>query len=103
MTITKRHYEILAKAICETLTTNLHANPSLAAVYTDATRDVAEKIASVLQSDNPRFHRSRFLDACGFKIDYTDPPATSWQGGNPALSGRRLRKRRAYTPQGTVA
>lgn len=29
-------------------------------------KDAAERIADVLQSDNPRFDRGRFLTACGF-------------------------------------
>lgn len=97
MTMTKRHYEQLAKAICETLQGETFADATVSATRIDAVRAAAEKIADTLARDNPRFHRSRFLDACGFAVPYTDPPAAPWQG-DPTLGGRRERKRRAYVP-----
>jgi len=97
MTMTKRHYELLAKVVCETLQDETFADATVSATRIDAVRALTEKLANVLQSDNPRFHRSRFLDACGFAVDYTDPPAAPWQG-DPTLGGRRERKRRAYVP-----
>ncbi len=93
MTITKRHYETIAKAINEAASNHVCSDAGWRGV-----RETAEKIADVLEQDNPRFHRSRFLDACGFAVEYTDPPAAPWQG-DPTLGGRRSRKRRAYTPR----
>ena len=98
MTMTKRHYEQLAKAICETMQDETFADATVSATRISAVRATAERIADVLASDNPRFHRSRFLDACGFAVEYTDPPAPSWQG-DPTLGGRRERRKRAYVPR----
>lgn len=61
MTITKRHYETIAKAINEAATNHVCSDDGWRGV-----RETAEKIADVLAQDNPRFNRSRFLDACGF-------------------------------------
>lgn len=33
---------------------------------TTALKSVADSIADIMKRDNPRFDRSRFIDACGF-------------------------------------
>lgn len=61
----------------------------------DTLLEVAEAWANIYAHTNPRFHRERFLTACGFDVPYTDPPAPSWQG--EALGPGRG-KRRAFVP-----
>lgn len=56
--LSRKDYEMIAKAILQELQINGMARHTLAAI--------AERMAVYLQADNPRFDRKRFLTACGF-------------------------------------
>lgn len=68
MSLTKKHFEALAAAIRET-----HWQVDEMEQYqgdgggADALYRVADEIATVLATTNPRFDRTRFLAACGGK------------------------------------
>lgn len=56
--MSKKHYVEIAKAI--------RACEQPATVETAASiSELAQRLASVFQNDNPRFDRARFLTACG--------------------------------------
>jgi hypothetical protein len=57
--MTKKDYIKLATVIRFELFNSDNNNESL--------RHVAEALAEMLQTDNPRFDRNRFLTACGFE------------------------------------
>lgn len=55
--MTKKHYEAIARVF--------RRNTDLPAAAGAAVRETARELADVLQADNPRFDRDRFLTACG--------------------------------------
>ena len=64
--MTKKDYEMIADAIAETV--DGYADLDTAGTMVRmAIRDTALSIANVLESDNPRFDRNRFLVACGVR------------------------------------
>lgn len=70
MSFSRRHYEIIAKAMKETLNAEIDNYPiSVAGTRIGATRAVAEKLADVFKRDDPRFDAARFLEACGYKVE----------------------------------
>jgi hypothetical protein len=52
--MTRKDYVMIA----DTIATSWHASA-------DSKADLAYKFADVLEADNPRFDRARFLTACG--------------------------------------
>lgn len=57
--MTRKHYRAIAEVIRQT------ADNSPTFMERARVREIAEGLASVLAADNPRFQRSRFLEACG--------------------------------------
>lgn len=60
--ITKKHMTALADAIYHLAGTT--ADPTQAVDI--AVRDHADLVADIIEADNPRFDREKFLTACGF-------------------------------------
>jgi hypothetical protein len=56
--MTKKHYEAIAKAFYAYIATNTGANIA---------RPIAKDLADYFAQDNPKFNRSRFLEACGIE------------------------------------
>lgn len=53
--MTRKHYEVIARAILASATTADYSAREYAAVL----------FANIAELDNPRFNRARFLAACG--------------------------------------
>ena len=61
--VTRKDYKAIAKIIenlCDWKTTHNHPDS-----YYYGIRDVTEKLADYFATDNPRFSRQKFLNACG--------------------------------------
>ncbi len=56
--MTKKHYEAIAAAFRAYITTNTGANIA---------RPIAKDLADYFATDNPKFDRARFLQACGLQ------------------------------------
>ncbi len=56
--MTKKHYEAIAAAFRAYITTNTGANIA---------RPIAKDLADYFATDNPKFDRARFLQACGIE------------------------------------
>lgn len=63
--MTKKDYTLIAQSLANLRAKYEQSGPILALVFNGICNDHANAIADVLQSDNPRFDRSRFLEACG--------------------------------------
>lgn len=59
--MSRKDYELIAKAINEE-----RIAVSLNADYVRALMLMSHRLASALLSDNPRFNRATFINACGF-------------------------------------
>ena len=57
MNFQRRHYLAVAALLAEFLHADLFSAP--------LTEDMAGRFADAFMRDNPRFHRARFLTACG--------------------------------------
>lgn len=66
--MTKKHYEAIAKAFHAYIATDTGANIA---------RPIAKDLADYFSTDNPRFDRTRFLQACGIE----QPPAIDYHPG----------------------
>lgn len=62
-TMTRKDYEKIAGAFNETL----KVDKEYEGIYSPAAviALLAEKVADIMQAENPRFHRATFLKACG--------------------------------------
>lgn len=65
--MTKKHYEAIAESISYRMSMQYPADHAQYGVTT--LRLLAKELADYFASDNPKFDRTRFLDACG--IDNT--------------------------------
>ena len=63
MAMTKKDYELIAKAITDS---RYLGEQALAYEYQSALNNVTLRIAGVLADTNPRFDSSRFLSACQY-------------------------------------
>ena len=64
--MTKKDYKIFAEMIKERLDYNDKFDPDEATkACVDELTAIANKMAVIFQIDNPRFHKIKFLTACG--------------------------------------
>lgn len=61
--MTRKHYEMIAKAIYDETTPHLGSYGGCDSVQ--ALADLARSLSAAFATDNPRFDRERFLKACG--------------------------------------
>lgn len=59
--MTKKDYQAIARAIHAT---RFEAESAMSTAGVQATMVIAERLATVLAADNPRFDRERFIEAC---------------------------------------
>lgn len=59
--MTKKHYISIAKIISERLNNVKNLDAQLEAA------NIASRLATYLQAENPNFNRERFLSACGVR------------------------------------
>jgi hypothetical protein len=60
--MSKKHYQAIASAM--RITKPAH---STVCTTVQSWQQICQTLASVLAADNPRFDRSKFLDACGLE------------------------------------
>ena len=62
MSMTKKDYELIAKAISEVIDTAMVRDYTASQSHTQIL--IIEPFAERLERDNPRFDRKKFIDAC---------------------------------------
>ncbi len=61
--MTKKDYQAIARAVYATREM-IYRNPSHDEVRDALLADLTERLCGIMQADNPRFDRARFLEAC---------------------------------------
>jgi hypothetical protein len=62
--MTKKDYELIAAAISGTIAEAARRGEDVADIF----YDLAENLATGLETDNPRFNRETFRKACGVEL-----------------------------------
>jgi urease gamma subunit len=62
--MTRKDYELIADAISGTIAEYARQGEDVA----DVMRELAENLATELETDNPRFDREKFRKACGVEL-----------------------------------
>lgn len=68
--LTRKHFKLIARAVADSRPQAPAWPANIKAHRNSAIDNVAFRLAAVLQSDNFRFNRQRFLDACAVAPDH---------------------------------